>query len=112
MTIRYSRSERLHHLDAWRQSGMSKKHYCRLHDLNPATFYYWLKHHQDDTTVAVPAAIILARRVAPECHDTDMVTLNLPNGCSVRCSPAQDPDELRTLALKLLADLEQRIPCS
>ncbi|WP_016674556.1 IS66 family insertion sequence element accessory protein TnpA, partial [Yersinia pestis] len=30
---------------------MSKKHYCRLHDLNIATFYYWLKHHQDDTTV-------------------------------------------------------------
>ncbi|WP_420804434.1 IS66 family insertion sequence element accessory protein TnpA, partial [Yersinia pestis] len=26
---------------------MSKKHYCRLHDLNIATFYYWLKHHQD-----------------------------------------------------------------
>ncbi|WP_172413999.1 IS66 family insertion sequence element accessory protein TnpA [Serratia fonticola] len=62
MTIRYSRSERQQHLDAWRQSGMSKKHYCRLHDLNIATSYYWLKHYQDDTTIAVPAAFIPAQR--------------------------------------------------
>lgn len=32
MTIRYSRSERQRHLEAWQQSGMSKKHYCRLHE--------------------------------------------------------------------------------
>ncbi|HHQ4311527.1 TPA: IS66 family insertion sequence element accessory protein TnpA [Serratia fonticola] len=48
MTIRYSRSERQQHLDAWQQSGLSKKHYYRLHDVNIATFYYWLKHHHDE----------------------------------------------------------------
>ncbi|WP_425272352.1 IS66 family insertion sequence element accessory protein TnpA, partial [Serratia oryzae] len=37
MTKQYSHSERQQHLDAWQQSGLSKKHYCRLHDLNPAT---------------------------------------------------------------------------
>lgn len=37
MTIRYSRSEWQQHLDAWQQSGMSKKHYYRLHDMNIAT---------------------------------------------------------------------------
>ncbi|WP_261848946.1 IS66 family insertion sequence element accessory protein TnpA [Pectobacterium araliae] len=43
---------------------MSKKHYCRLHDLNPATFYYWLKHSQYDATVTMPSAFIPARLVA------------------------------------------------
>ncbi|WP_156294476.1 IS66 family insertion sequence element accessory protein TnpA, partial [Serratia oryzae] len=78
MTKQYSHSERQQHLDAWQQSGLSKKHYCRLHDLNPATFYYWLKHHRDDATVTVPAAFIPARRVMPENNDADTVALNLP----------------------------------
>jgi len=89
MTIRYSHSERRQHLDAWQQSGLSKKHYCRLHDVNIVTFYYWLKHHQDDAAVNVPSAFIPARRVVPENNDADTVTLNLPNGCSVRCLPVQ-----------------------
>lgn len=59
MTIRSSRSERQQHLDAWQQSGMPKKHSCRLYNLNPATFYYWHKHHQEETTAAVPAALFL-----------------------------------------------------
>ncbi|MFC0228467.1 IS66 family insertion sequence element accessory protein TnpA [Serratia aquatilis] len=85
MAKRYSHSERQQHLDAWQQSGLTEQHYCRQHDLNPATFYYWLKHHRDDATVTVPAAFIPARRVIPRNNDADTVTLNLPNGCSVRC---------------------------
>ncbi|WP_237734082.1 IS66 family insertion sequence element accessory protein TnpA [Serratia fonticola] len=99
MTIRYSRSERLQHLDAWQQSGMSKKHYCRLHNLNIATFYYWLEHQQDDTTVTVPSAFIPAQRVLPENNDADTVTLNLPNGCSVRCLPVQLRAVMQALSL-------------
>lgn len=99
MTIRYSRSERLQHLDAWQQSGMSKKHYCRLHDLNIATFYYWLKHHQVNATVTVPSAFIPAQRVVPENNDADTVTLNLLNGCSVRCLPVQLRAVMQALSL-------------
>ncbi|MFE8045458.1 IS66 family insertion sequence element accessory protein TnpA [Brenneria goodwinii] len=82
MAKRYSHRERQQHLDAWQQSGLTKQHYCRQHDLNPATFYYLLKHHHDDATVTAPAAFIPARRVMPG----NTVTLNLPNGCSV-CYP-------------------------
>ncbi|WP_337265078.1 MULTISPECIES: IS66 family insertion sequence element accessory protein TnpA [unclassified Serratia (in: enterobacteria)] len=99
MAKQYSHSERQQHLDAWQQSGLSKKHYCRLHDLNPATFYYWLKHHRNDATVSVPAAFIPARRVMPENNDADTVTLNLPNGCSVRCLPAQLRAVMQALSL-------------
>ena len=99
MTIRYSRSERQQHLDAWQQSGMSKKHYCRLHNLNIATFYYWLKHQQVDATVTVPSAFIPAQRVTSENNDTDTVTLNLPNGCSVRCLPVQLRAVMQALSL-------------
>ena len=99
MAKRYSHTERQHHLDAWQQSGMSKKHYCRLHDLNPATFYYWLKHPQDDTTITVPSAFIPARRVVPENNASEAVTLNLPNGCSVRCLPVQLRAVMQALSL-------------
>lgn len=99
MTTRYSRSERQHHLDTWQQSGLSKKHYCQQHGVNPATFYYWLKHQQDDMTVTVPSAFIPARRVLPGNNDADTVTLSLPNGCSVRCLPAQLPAVMQAVAL-------------
>ncbi|HHL2500966.1 TPA: transposase [Yersinia enterocolitica] len=99
MTIRYSPSERQQHLDTWQQSGLSKKHYCRQHNLNPATFYYWLKHHQVDATVTVPSAFIPAQRVVPENNNADTVTLNLPNGCSVRCLPAQLRTVMQALSL-------------
>ena len=99
MTIRYSPSERQQHIDAGQQSGLSKKHYCRLHDLNIATFYYWLKHQQVDATVTVPSAFIPAQRVTSENNDTDTVTLNLPNGCSVRCLPVQLRAVMQALSL-------------
>jgi hypothetical protein len=38
MAKQYSHSERQQHLHPWQQSGLSKKHYCQQHDLNPATF--------------------------------------------------------------------------
>ncbi|MZH99751.1 hypothetical protein F6X50_08600 [Dickeya dianthicola] len=65
--------------------------------MNTATFYYWLKHHHDDATV--PAAFISARRVMPGNNDADTVTLNLPNGCSVSCLPAQLPAVMQALSL-------------
>lgn len=99
MTIRYSRGERQHHLDTWQQSGLSKKHYCQLHDLNPATFYYWLKHQKNDASVTMPSAFIPARRVMPENKGTETVSLSLPNGCSVRCLPSQLRTVMQALSL-------------
>lgn len=65
MVKRYSHNERQQHLDAWQHSGLTKQHYCRQHDLYPAAFYYWLNHHHDDATVAIPAAFIPLRWVKP-----------------------------------------------
>ncbi|HHQ6537691.1 TPA: hypothetical protein ACSTJY_003066 [Serratia fonticola] len=66
-----------------------KKHYFRLHNLNPVTFYCWLEHQQGGTTVTVPSAFIPTRQVVSENSDADSVILNLLSGCSVRCLPAQ-----------------------
>jgi len=65
MVKRYSYNERQQPLDAWQHSGLTKQHYCRQHDLYPAAFYYWLNHHHDDATVAIPAAFIPVRWVKP-----------------------------------------------
>ncbi|WP_420804368.1 IS66 family insertion sequence element accessory protein TnpA [Yersinia ruckeri] len=45
---------------------MTKQHYCQQHDLNPATFYYWLKHHRDDTTLTVPLPALIQVHVQCE----------------------------------------------
>ncbi|WP_171840322.1 IS66 family insertion sequence element accessory protein TnpA [Serratia symbiotica] len=99
MVKRYSHSERQQPLDAWQHSGLTKQHSCRQHDFNPATFYYWLNHHHDDATVAIPAVFIPARRVMPGNNDVDTVTLKLPNECSVNCLPAQLPAVMQALSL-------------
>ncbi|WP_406626450.1 IS66 family insertion sequence element accessory protein TnpA [Pectobacterium cacticida] len=97
MAKRYSHRERQQHLDAWQQSGLTKQQYCQQHDLNTATFYYWLKQHHDDA--AVPAAFIPAHRVMPGNYNADTVTLNLPNGSSVSCLPAQLRAVMQALSL-------------
>ena len=78
MAKQYSHSERQQHLDAWQQSGLSKQHYCQQQTINVASFYYWLKHRQDDAVIPVPSAFIPAHRIIPETHETNTVILNLP----------------------------------
>ena len=99
MAKQYSHSERQQHLDSWQQSGLSKQHYCQQHNINVSTFYYWLKHRRNDAAIPVPSAFIPARRIISETDETNSVVLNLPNGCSVRCLPAQLPVVMQALSL-------------
>lgn len=99
MALPYSHSEQQQHLDARKQSGMSKKHYYRLHGLNTATFYYWLKHHKGDTTVTLPSAFIPARQAIPENNNASTPTLTLPNDCPVNCLPTQSQVVMQALSL-------------
>lgn len=99
MTKRYSLSERQQHLHAWQLSGLTKKAYCRQHAITISVFYYWIKHNKnEEATVAAPA-FIPARRVVPQNNQAVAVTLNLPNGCSVSCLPAQLIGVMRALSL-------------
>ncbi|WP_255556967.1 hypothetical protein [Sodalis sp. dw_96] len=99
MTKRYSLSERQQHLDAWQCSGLTKQEYCRQHHITVSAFYYWIKHHKDEVTATETTAFIPARRVVAENNNASAVTLNLPNGCSVSCLPAQLMTVMQALSL-------------
>ncbi len=99
MAKRYSFIERQQHLDAWQRSGLTKQEYCRQNALTVSAFYYWTKHNNTEASTAVTPAFIPARRVAVEHHCADTVTLNLPNGCSVSCLPAQLRSVMQALSL-------------
>jgi transposase-like protein len=46
---KYSRAERLEHLQNWRDAGISGKAYCLENDIKPSTFYSWIKLEKQRT---------------------------------------------------------------
>lgn len=45
------------HIEAWRRSGLSQRHYCRRHRLTETTFSRWLKVLVDDKVLRAKAEI-------------------------------------------------------
>lgn len=41
--MRYRQEQMETIISAWRQSGLSKKEFCRAHNIANATFHYWYK---------------------------------------------------------------------
>ncbi len=99
MAKRFSLIERQQHLDAWQRSGLTKQEYCRQHAITISAFYYWIKHHNDGAITTVSSAFIPARRVVAGNNSAAAVTLNLPNGCSISCLPAQLMGVMQALSL-------------
>lgn len=99
MAKRFSLIERQQHLDDWQRSGLTKQAYCRQHAITISVFYYWIKHIKNEGTTTVSPAFIPARRVVAENNSAAAVTLNLPNGCSIRCLPAQLRSVMQALSL-------------
>ena len=99
MAKRYSLIERQQHIDAWQRSGLTKQEYCQQNTLATSAFYYWLKHHNPDASTDLTPAFIPVRRVAVENNRADTVTLNLPNGDSISCLPAQLKGVMQALSL-------------
>jgi transposase-like protein len=46
---KYSRAERLEHLQNWRNAGIGGKAYCLKYDIKPSTFYSWIKLEKQRT---------------------------------------------------------------
>lgn len=42
-TVHRTKAERQGHIEAWQQSGLSKREYCKEHEINFMTFYSWFK---------------------------------------------------------------------
>ncbi|WP_420854113.1 IS66 family insertion sequence element accessory protein TnpA [Sodalis ligni] len=100
MIKRHTRAEQQQHIDAWKLSGLTKQDYCEQQGITLSNFYYWMKNHNNNTDTAPAAsAFIPARRISVDVNRPEAVTLNLPNGCSVSCLPAQLRSVMQALSL-------------
>ena len=50
------------HIEAWRRSGLSQRHYCRRHRLTETTFSRWLKVLVDDKVLRAKAELEREKR--------------------------------------------------
>ncbi|WDE03089.1 hypothetical protein SG34_016835 [Thalassomonas viridans] len=78
---------------AQKQSGLSKKAFCRQEGLSLSTFYYWQQLcSQDDGQT--PAIVPLILSEAPSTESASLI-LTLPNGCQLSFSSALTPQQLK-----------------
>jgi hypothetical protein len=76
------------------------QHYCEQQGITISNFYYWLKNFNNNTNAAPSASpFIPARCISVDGNRAEAVTLNLPNGCSVSCLPAQLRGVMQALSL-------------
>lgn len=55
--VRTNKAEQQKHLQQWRESGLSQKAYCKLHQIASSTFAYWKRQdEQDGESFFIPIA--------------------------------------------------------
>jgi len=90
-----------HHLERWKQSGLSQLAYCREHHLKPHRFYYWrrriLKPQKKVSFLPVQLPMDTPRQ-------PQLVRILMPNGCALELEGRAEPEQLERL-VKMVAGL-------
>ncbi|QXA57387.1 IS66 family insertion sequence element accessory protein TnpA [Providencia rettgeri] len=84
-------------MDDWRCSGLTRREYASLHEINFNTFKHWpaqLETQNLKNTAHEPARHVLPVAITPSVHSTpaishDAVMVYLPNGYRVACQTSQ-----------------------
>lgn len=100
MPNRYTPEFKMHHVEAWRISGQTRRQYCQSHGINEGTFKHWPSQikasHRPTAGLPSLLPVQIAQPSAPEVL-TDPVMVYLPGGRRVACQPAQLGDVFRAL---------------
>ena len=78
---------------AQKQSGLSKKAFCRQEGLSLSTFYYWQQLCSQDDGQS-PAIVPVIFSEAASIQNASLI-LTLPNGCQLSFSSALAPQQLK-----------------
>lgn len=79
-----SKTERNAHMEAWRQSGISKSAYSKQHQINYVTFCSWFVKAQSQNSNDVAQKFIPVELTAPATPSLDsFATLTFSNGLTV-----------------------------
>ncbi|MBO9484775.1 hypothetical protein, partial [Salinisphaera sp. G21_0] len=80
----------LQRIEAWHDSGLSQKAWCRQNGVRPSQFGYWKKKLWTGNTPASSsntrtafAPVLLAQRQDQAGQASSVLTVSLPNGLSI-----------------------------
>jgi hypothetical protein len=104
MTPSLKRDTWQQHIQAWQQSQLSKKAYCREHNLNSACFYKWHSKLALKPAAPQPAlasamnSLTLIPLTRPKTqHSVTHLSLHSPQGWRIDCPVPLNSDTLHTL---------------
>lgn len=89
-----------HHLERWRQSGLSQQAYCHKNLLKPHQFYYWRRR------ILAPQNKISFLPVtlpADPIRNPLAVRIHLSNGCAIELEGRDEPVQLQQLLAMVAA---------
>ena len=104
MTPSLKRDTWQQHIQAWQQSQLSKKAYCREHNLNSACFYKWYSklcinaspEQPKPQSPSIPLTLIPLTRPQAQ-HAETHIRLHSPQGWRIDCPVHLNSDTLHTL---------------
>lgn len=81
---RYSKEERLTHIELWQESGLSRRAYSEQAGIKYGTFKSWFEKRHRQGNSFIPLEV--SPQVPSPCEPTDEgITINYPNGIIVNC---------------------------
>ena len=100
-----NRKEKLKLVSVYANSGLAAKEFCKLHNLAPHIFYYWLKLVRNKKPVArpvevnsfVPVKVVKAAKEERKAIAGPIVELVCPDGIVLRFYSPVSFSELRSL---------------
>jgi hypothetical protein len=98
---RDTKREMFAHYEAWKQSGIGQRDYCRQHAISYTTFKYWVvKYNKENPKASKPGFVPVKIKPNPE-HEVQTPTGQLhflfPNGVQMRCPETIDSNLLKHL---------------
>src|SRR5690625_6496189 len=68
-------------VEQWKQSGITRKEFCRQADIKVGTFAYWVAKYKEDNQQSDPGGFV---RVEASAQPASRVEITYPNGVMIR----------------------------
>lgn len=99
--IRHSAEEMFPHIQAWQDSQLSQTEYCRLQQIKPHIFWYWLRRYRDQDHVAVTRSRFVPVQIEQTRHTDATVEIIYGDGTRIRFNGLVEVDILQRLLPKV-----------
>lgn len=95
---RYSKEERLRHIELWKESGLNRREYCVQSGIKYGTFKSWFERRNAHRNTFIPVEVSSPEPTSQ--LDTENITITYPSGMVVNC-PCSISSKLLTQLLSI-----------